>query len=209
MLVKNKYKEVFGMNKAELKTQIRESIRGQRALLTQNQIKKAEEVLTENATVSGDPELLNLIASANTIALYRAVKGELSCDGIAKYLLNSGKTICFPRVKGETMDFYEVKDMEADFSSGAYGVPEPKADCRKIFPNDIDLIFVPSVAYTEEGTRLGQGGGYYDRYLNNYGINKRPTSVGICYDFQIYSALPVEEHDYTVDYVLCVPSEDN
>lgn len=196
------------MNKAELKTQIRDSIRSQRALLTQEQIKKAADVLTEHATVSGDPELLNLIASANTIALYRSVKGELSCDGVAQYLLDSGKSVCFPRVKGETMDFYEVKNLDRDFSLGAYDVPEPKADCRKVYPSDIDLIFVPSVAYTEEGTRLGQGGGYYDRYLNAYGINKRPTTVGICYDFQIYSALPVEEHDYTVDYVLCVPSED-
>lgn len=196
------------MNKAAIKSQIRENVRSQRAQLSPDQVKKAAEILTEHATVSGDPELLNIIASANTIALYRSVKGELSCDGIAKYLIDEGKTVCFPRVKGETMDFFEVKDLEGDFSIGAYDVPEPKMDCRKIYPSDIDLIFVPAVAYTEEGTRLGQGGGYYDRYLNQYGADKRPIAVGICYDFQIYTALPVEEHDYMVDYVLCVPSEE-
>lgn len=197
------------MNKAVLKSQIRDNVRSQRMLLSSEQVSKAADVLTDNATKSGDPELLNIIAKANTVALYRAVRGELSCDGIAKYLLDAGKTICFPRVKGETMDFFEIKDLESDFSIGSYDVPEPKMDCRKIYPNDIDLIFVPAVAYTEEGSRLGQGGGYYDRYLNGYGVDKRPVAVGICYDFQVYTALPVEEHDYMVDYVLCVPSEEN
>lgn len=194
------------MNKAALKSQIRDNVRNQRAKLSPEQVQKSADVLTEHATVSGDKELLNIIASANTIALYRSVKGELSCDGLAKYLVDNGKTICCPRVKGDTMDFFEVKDLDADFSIGAYGVPEPKNECRKVYPNDIDLIFVPAVAYTEEGARLGQGGGYYDRYLNGYGADKRPISVGICYDFQVYTALPVESHDYMVDYVLSVPS---
>ncbi|MCQ2466349.1 MAG: 5-formyltetrahydrofolate cyclo-ligase [Clostridia bacterium] len=196
------------MNKAALKSQIRDNVRSQRMQLSNKQIENAAATLTKHATVDGNPELLNIIASANTIALYRAVRGELSCDGIAKYLLDQGKTICYPRVKGETMDFFEVKDLDSDFSIGAYDVPEPKMECRKIYPNDIDLILVPAVAYTQDGSRLGQGGGYYDRYLNHYGADKRPIAVGICYDFQVYSALPVEEHDYTVDYILCVPSEE-
>ena len=195
------------MKKAILKSQNRDNVRKERSALNNEQIVKAAAVLADHIKTDADPELLSIISSAKTIALYRAVKGELSCDGVTEYLLSQGKTVCFPRVKGETMDFYEITDLDKDFSIGAYDVPEPKQDRRKIYPEDIDLIFVPAVAYTEEGARLGQGGGYYDRYLNKYGAGKKPVTVGVCYDFQLYSALPVESHDYMVDYVMCVPAE--
>ena len=197
------------MHKAILKSQIRDNVRKQRMQLSEKQIKDAAEVLAEHVIKDGEPQLVEEIAKANTIALYRSVNGELSCDAITEHFVKSGKTVCFPRVKGETMDFYEVKDLDSDFSLGSYDIPEPKQDMRKIYPKDIDLIFVPAVAYTEDGARLGQGGGYYDRYLNQYGAGKKPVTVGICYDFQVYSALPVEGHDYTVDYVLVVSSEEN
>lgn len=196
------------MKKAILKSQIRDNVRKQRILLTKEQIEEAAEVLAEHVTKDGSPEIMEKVAAAKTIALYRAVNGELSCDDIAKFFIENGKTVCFPRVKGETMDFYEVKDLESDFSIGSYNVPEPKNNMRKVYPSDIDLIFVPAVAYTNDGARLGQGGGYYDRYLNQYGAGKKPVTVGVCYDFQMYSALPVESHDYMVDYVLCVSCEE-
>ena len=83
------------------------------------QIVKAAAVLADHIKTDADPELLSIISSAKTIALYRAVKGELSCDGVTEYLLSQGKTVCFPRVKGETMDFYEITDLDKDFSIGA------------------------------------------------------------------------------------------
>lgn len=196
------------MNKAILKSQIRENVRKQRMQLSKKQIEDAAKVLAEHVINDGDPQLVEEIAKANTIALYRSVNGELSCDAITEHFVKAGKTICFPRVKGDTMDFYEIKDLDSDFSLGSYDIPEPKQDMRKVYPNDIDLIFVPAVAYTRDGARLGQGGGYYDRYLNQFGAGKKPVTVGICYDFQVYSALPVESHDYMVDYVLVVSSEE-
>lgn len=196
------------MNKAILKSQIRENVRKQRMQLSRKQIEDAAKVLAEHVINDGDPQLVEEIAKANTIALYRSVNGELSCDAITEHFVKAGKTICFPRVKGDTMDFYEIKDLDSDFSLGSYDIPEPKQDMRKVYPNDIDLIFVPAVAYTRDGARLGQGGGYYDRYLNQFGAGKKPVTVGICYDFQVYSALPVESHDYMVDYVLVVSSEE-
>ena len=196
------------MKKAILKSQIRETVRNQRSQLDRKMIDMCAEDLKDHVINDLDNNLSKEISSASVIALYRAIKGELSCDLIASYLIEQGKTVCFPKVKGESMDFYEITDLDRDFSEGAYGVPEPKSGLRKIYPGDIDMIFVPAVAYTEEGARLGQGGGYYDRYLNQYGAGKKPVTLGICYDFQLYSALPVESHDYMVDHVLCVSTEE-
>lgn len=194
------------MRDAILKSQIRSSIREQRSLLTEEQIADGREILKENLMAHDlDQELRQRISSAKCVALYRAVRGELSCDGVFDYLKGLNKKICFPKVKGDNIEFYSVKDLELDFSIGAYDIPEPRSDLQRIQPEDIDLMLVPAVAFTDDGIRLGQGGGYYDRFLNSLAAkNKAPYTIGVCYDFQMYSALPVETHDYAVDCVLCV-----
>lgn len=198
------------MNESIMKTQIRDSIRLQRSALSEDKVKKADSILAEQFISVGDKELKKIISKAECIALYNSIGGELPCDGVAKFFKDNNRTICYPRVKGDIIEFYEVKDFEADLTTGSYGILEPKETCRKIYPSDIDLMIVPAVAYNEEGLRLGQGGGYYDRWLNAAEASgKAPYTIGVCYDFQIYSALPVEKHDYAVDCVMCVSlSED-
>lgn len=193
------------MNESIRKTQIRASIREQRQLLSPEQIEEADKTLAEQFITVGDKDLKKIVSSASCIALYKAVNGELPCDRIAEFFLENNRTICYPRVKGDTMDFYEITDPATQFTKGAYNIPEPKSDCRKIYPGDIDLMIVPAVAFNDEGLRLGQGGGYYDRWFAAAEKEgKMPYTIGVCYDFQIYSALPVEPHDHAVDCVMCV-----
>ena len=197
------------MNKSILKSQIRDTIRERRSKLSEEQIKEAADVLASNVSDCADKELMKLISDAKCIALYKSVRGELSCDGVTEYLLSQGKSVCFPKVRGDMLEFYTVTNNDTDFSIGAYGIPEPRIECEEVRPDDIDLIFVPAVAYTEDGSRLGQGGGYYDRFFNSIPYEKRPVTVGVCYDFQIYTALPIESHDRPVDYLLCVSVDRN
>ena len=81
---------------------------------------------------------------------------------------------------------------------GAYGILEPGADCPRVEPGEIDLIFVPGTAFDIRGHRIGQGGGYYDRYLNR----TRAVRVGVCHDFALLSAVPSEAHDARMDIVV-------
>ncbi len=198
------------MNESIMKTQIRDSIRLQRSRLSDEQVKNADSILAEQFTGVGDKELKKIISSAEVIALYKSIGGELPCDGVAEFFQKNNRVVCYPKVKGDIIEFFEVKDPEMDMSKGAYGILEPKETCRKIYPGDIDLMVVPAVAYNEEGLRLGQGGGFYDRWLNSAAAEgKAPYTIGVCYEFQLYSALPVEKHDYAVDCVMCVSvSED-
>lgn len=197
------------MNASAVKSQIRDSIRQQRMLLTEEQIQNADKILADEFINIEDEELRKLISSAETVALYKAVRGELACDKIAEFFYKNGRTVCYPKVKGDVIEFFEVTDPESQLSEGAYGILEPKSTCRKVYPKDISLMLVPAVAYTDDGYRLGQGGGYYDRWLNSAAANNEvPFTVGVCYDFQMYSALPVEKHDYAVDMVLCVVGEE-
>ena len=72
------------------------------------------------------------------------------------------------------------------------------ADCPRVEPAEIDLILVPGTAFDVRGHRIGQGGGYYDRYLNR----TRAVRVGVCHDFALLSAVPSEAHDARMDIVV-------
>lgn len=64
--------------------------------------------------------------------------------------------------------------------------------------NEIDLLFVPGVAYTRRGERIGYGGGYYDRYLLQY----EGKTLSLAFDFQIVSYIPIESFDQNVQKII-------
>ena len=74
-------------------------------------------------------------------------------------------------------------------------VPEEDPD-----PTGVDVVVVPGVAFTAAGDRLGQGGGWYDRFLARIGDDT--VTIGVGFVEQIVEALPVEAHDRCLDAVL-------
>ena len=80
----------------------------------------------------------------------------------------------------------------------AYGIEEPGADAPLCAPEAIDLAIVPGIAFDAGGVRVGQGGGYYDRFLPRF----RGVAAGVGYTFQVFEALPALAHDAAVDYVI-------
>ena len=80
-----------------------------------------------------------------------------------------------------------------------FGILEPKNSNREIIP---DLIMVPIVAFDHRLNRIGYGKGYYDRSLKKISINKKKTiSLGIAYSFQKCAKIPVNKHDFKLDYI--------
>ena len=80
-----------------------------------------------------------------------------------------------------------------------FGILEPKNSNREIIP---DLIMVPIVAFDHQLNRIGYGKGYYDRSLKKVSKNKKKTiSLGIAYSFQKCAKIPVNKHDFKLDYI--------
>ena len=67
-------------------------------------------------------------------------------------------------------------------------------------PGSVDVVVVPGVAFTRDGDRLGQGGGWYDRFLCRLGPGA--VSIGVCFVEQVVDELPLEPHDVRVDRVV-------
>jgi 5-formyltetrahydrofolate cyclo-ligase len=74
-------------------------------------------------------------------------------------------------------------------------VPEDEPD-----PTAVDVVIVPGVAFTPDGARLGQGGGWYDRFLA--AVRAECTSIGVGFDPQVVEMLPTEPHDIRLDSIV-------
>lgn len=77
----------------------------------------------------------------------------------------------------------------------AVAVPEDE-----VAPSWPDVVVVPGLAFTAAGQRLGQGGGWYDRYLVE--IRDDCVTVGVCFREQLLTEIPTETHDVAVDVVV-------
>ena len=63
-----------------------------------------------------------------------------------------------------------------------------------------DVVIVPGLAFTPRGQRLGQGGGWYDRFLA--GVRDDCVTIGVCFHEQLVAEVPTEPHDVAVDVVV-------
>ena len=80
-----------------------------------------------------------------------------------------------------------------------FGILEPQNSKKTIIP---DFIMVPLVAYDKKLNRIGYGKGYYDRGLKKIrNIKKRMVCLGIAYSFQRAKNIPVNKHDFKLDYI--------
>lgn len=107
--------------------------------------------------------------------------------------------LIFPLVVGDgKLELREVEDPDKQLKPGAFGIREPDRDrCPRVSLSEIDLILTPGLAFSRDGLRLGQGGGFYDRLLADAHAEK----IGICFRQQLLEAVPVELHDARVDRV--------
>ncbi len=122
--------------------------------------------------------------------------------------MSQGKKCCFPRIENDTMVFCDCNSLKDDeFDQSSFGIKEPASSKPVVDPKSIDVVVLPAVAYNEEGTRLGMGGGYYDRYFGSLGSD-RPYLLGICYEFQICSDVPGTDNDISADFIAVIPEEE-
>ena len=115
-----------------------------------------------------------------------------------KLALAQGKTVCLPRcLPGHKLQAHRITG-EADLVPDRYQIPAPRPDAPEVAREDIDLILVPGLCFDSRGTRLGQGGGYYDRYLEDY----EGATIGLCREDFFQISLPREPLDVWVQTVL-------
>jgi len=140
-------------------------------------------------------------SAAATVGLFAALLTEPDLAPLWEpWAGGEGKRFCYPRMEGEVIRFYSVARPSALLASRWNLLEPPPGEEALVSPGEIDLLFVPGVAFTREGHRMGWGKGYYDRYLA--GAELRAVTAGICFREQIVPHLPLEAHDVPVTRVL-------
>lgn len=135
-----------------------------------------------------------------TVGLYYPHANEAPTLSYARWLHENGRKVALPRFAGRdgAMAFHIWDDPydETLLESGPFGMPQPPADSAPATP---EVLFMPLIAFTAEGARLGQGGGHYDRWL---AAHPATLPIGLAWDVQLAEQLPHEPHDRTLAMVV-------
>lgn len=134
---------------------------------------------------------------AELIYAYLSMPGEVCLDTLLTAAWQQGKRTAVPRVHGREMTFYLLTNL-SEVEQSPLGIREPRplaavTACSKT------LFLMPGIAFDRAGNRVGQGGGYYDRYLS---LHPMPHKWAVAFDFQVCETLPVEPHDIRADAVI-------
>ena len=172
------------------KAVIREKIKRKRMSLSESELKeKSINICTK--IIKSD-----FYKKAEMIYCYSSINNEVDLSFLIAQALENKKRVALPKVtdKRGKMIFVEISNNE-ELKTGGFGILEPISNEKAAKAN---VIIVPGVAFTANGDRIGQAGGFYDRFLSENPI----FSVGAAYDFQIFDSLPTQSHDIKMDSVV-------
>jgi 5-formyltetrahydrofolate cyclo-ligase len=141
-------------------------------------------------------QLHSLFSGKKILALFAPTPTEPNLDLLWDLGLLASHLVSYPRCEGGTLSFRLVSAL-SELVPGRFGIREPAAG-PALAP--LDLIVVPGLAFTTEGSRLGRGAGFYDRFLS--AIPATTVKIGVCFEFQRVSELPQESHDVKMDAVV-------
>ena len=136
--------------------------------------------------------------AAGTVFCFVGIAREIDTTPILEDALAAGKRLCVPLCVGEgIMELRQVTSLD-QLSPGAYGIPEPPAKSPAVGPDGVDFAVLPCLSCSHDGRRLGQGGGYYDRFLAAY----PGGAVLVCRERLTREDIPLEPHDCPVPWVV-------
>ena len=124
----------------EAKGNIRKEVFARRRAATQEEIQEKSRMIYEKITAL--PEFLD----ADCFFAYMDFKKEVMTRDLIEKALQMGKTVAVPRVEGDDMVYYEIKDFST-LKSGYFGIMEPDGGkvCTRDMEKDFMTAFLPHI----------------------------------------------------------------
>ncbi len=192
--------DLRAMRPDEAKTEWRSVVRRNRGERSDRRL--AEHAESLRAHVMDLPE----VKAAKCVSVYASRRHEPGTMPLLEALAASGVRVLVP-VLGDGLQrgwaLFVSKDDIVERAPGR--PPEPSGDfLPQVVLAEADVVIVPALAADTRGTRLGQGGGWYDRAL----VEARPgvPVIALVFDDEFHDAdvraIPREVHDLPVSTVV-------
>lgn len=137
----------------------------------------------------------------DNIFVYISFRSEVDTKLLIIKMLRDGKNIFVPKISNNTNDMEAIRITSLnELEENRFGTLEPVTYNNAVDPKIIDVILIPGIAFDCEGTRIGFGKGYYDKYIKR--ARKDVKKVGLAYDLQIVDKINKDDHDESVDYII-------
>ena len=181
--------------------ELRQQIRQQRRQLTDRQRQQAAETVAERIAA------LQLFKNASHIAAYLAFDGEFDPTPLIDRAIADGKQIYLPLLFGKDQPMAFAPYRPGDLlQPNRFGILEPQVTVeQRRSPQQLDLVITPLVAFDEHGTRMGMGGGFYDRtfaFLNSSDFAHQPRLLAVAFELQKTAPLIRQPWDVPVDGIV-------
>ena len=185
------------------KKQLRREMRLVRDGISQEEHKRKSRQIIQRVIGSKEWE------TATECLLFASIRSEVDTKELIQKAFACGKKVYLPRVTGGTMEFYSVQKGE-ELQEGSWGIQEPKGEAGRRWKGsnkENTLMIMPGLAFDQTGGRLGYGGGFYDRFLENVEVSfgkQQLCKMGICFQCQLLEndCIPREPQDYSPDLVV-------
>lgn len=134
------------------------------------------------------------------VGAYIEQGSEMDPAIIVEVLRDQGFKIAMPSIEeiDGSLSFREY-EFGNKLEIGPLKIPQPFSTVPLVEP---DVILVPLLGFDRKGERLGQGRGYYDRYLASMRSKKVLIAIGLAYATQEEEKIPSAEHDQKLDAVV-------
>ena len=174
------------------KKALRREIGAKKRALSAAEIEARSAILADKLYATGQ------YRQARSLYAYLSFNQEVRTSPIIQRAWADGKRVAVPKVVGDDMVFIWIDSFDNLAPQGAFNITEP-IENGPVASDETALILMPGLAFDPQGHRVGYGGGFYDRYL---AAQPHHPTVALCYDFQLYDHLDVEDHDVFVDVVI-------
>lgn len=135
---------------------------------------------------------------AQAVGCYVSVGSEVDTRMLLRELFVRGLVVTVPVIEGDRLSFVRLNHPWA-LAPGALGIPEPRQPWDVISGDSLSMIIVPGLRFGRDGSRLGMGGGHFDRFLE---AHPKALRVALAFKEQVVESLPTEPHDQAMDVLV-------
>lgn len=139
--------------------------------------------------------------NSKSVFTFVSYGSEIGTFELINKAFDDGKIVAVPFMTGKPheMVFIKINSIE-ELKPNKIGILEPEYNINNVIKSDTNtLIIVPGLVFDNDFYRIGYGGGFYDKYIDE---NKYMCTVGVCFDEQITKCVPREKTDKPVDIVV-------